>query len=498
VSATSPSVILSQRDVEFLLYEWLNVQALTAHERYSDHSREIFDAVLDLSRTLAEEHYRPHNQMSDAHEPHFDGERVHIIPQIKAALEAFAESGLLGSAMDASVGGEQLPQVVARACAVWLQAANASTSNYHLLSAGNANLLAHYGTADQIRRFVRPVVEGRFSGTMCLSEPQAGSSLSDVQTRAVPDGNDYRLFGSKMWISGGDHELTENIVHLVLARIEGAAPGVKGLSLFIVPRFLVDDEARLTERNDVTLAGINHKMGQRGCVNTVLSFGDGRHQVDGRPGAVGYLVGQPGQGLAYMFHMMNEARIAVGSLAVALGYTGYLHSLDYARTRLQGRLPSAKDPSLPQTAIVHHPDVRRMLLTQKSYVEGGLGLILYVAMVLDRIEVAPDEQERARLGLLLDVLTPIVKAWPSQWCLKANDLAIQVLGGYGYTRDYPLEQFYRDRSTCSAARSGWRAARRCRCSTRGSRPRCLQPGRSGANGAPPRTRSPRPAGASTR
>ena len=439
------SRILSAQDMEFLLFEWLHVEELTERKRFSEHSREVFDAVLELAQQLAENDFAPHNRASDVTEPYFDGERVHLIPEIGIALEAFSASGLMGGAMDASVGGGQLPEVMHRACFTWLQAANTSTAGYPMLTMANANLLQEYGTAEQVDRYVRPMVEGRFFGTMCLSEAQAGSSLADVATRAVrTEGDAYRLFGSKMWISGGDHEMSENIVHLVLARVEGAPAGVKGLSLFIVPRFLVDDDGSLAERNDVVLAGLNHKMGFRGTVNTILNFGEGKHRPLGDAGAVGYLVGAENRGLEYMFHMMNEARVVVGAGAVALGYTGYLHALDYARNRPQGRLLGRKDPASPQTMIINHADVRRMLLASKSYVEGGLGLVLYSARLLDELATAEDPAEEERLALLLDVLTPIVKAWPSQWCLKANDLAIQVHGGYGYSREYPVEQFYRD------------------------------------------------------
>src|SRR5688500_13176835 len=247
-----------------------------------------------------------------------------------------------------------------------------------------------------------------------------------------------------MWISGGDHELTENIVHLVLAKIPGGPPGVKGISLFIVPKFLVEEDGSLGERNDVVLAGLNHKMGYRGTTNTLLNFGEGVHTPGGQPGAVGYLVGEPHRGLTYMFHMMNEARIGVGMGATVLGYTGYLHALEYARTRTQGRPAAAKDPSSPAVPIIEHPDVRRMLLAAKSYAEGGLALGLYCARLVDEEQTAETEEQRARAHLLLDTLTPIAKAWPSQWGPVADDLAMQVLGGYGYTRDYPVEQFYRD------------------------------------------------------
>ncbi|WP_041842695.1 acyl-CoA dehydrogenase [Actinoplanes friuliensis] len=425
------SSILSQRDLEFLLYEWLDVEALTSRPRFAEHSRETFDAFLQVSAQIAEREFATHNRRNDAEEPRFDGERVHLIPEVKAALTTFNASGLLAGSLDEEVGGMQLPHVVHRACFAWFQAANIATSAYPLLTMANAHLLLTHAAQEHIDRFVGPMLEGRFTGTMCLSEPQAGSSLSDVTTRAVPAGDGtYRVTGSKMWISGGDHELTETIVHLVLARVAGAPAGVKGLSLFIVPKHLVGADGVVGERNNVDLAGLNHKMGFRGTTNAVLAFSESE----------GYLVGEEGRGLAYMFQMMNEARIGVGAGAVALGYTGYLHALAYARERLQGRPVAGKDPLAPPVPIIRHPDVRRLLLASKTYVEGALALILYASKLVDEKETG----NAAEAGLLLDVLTPITKAWPSQWCLKANDHAIQVHGGYGYTREYPVEQFYRD------------------------------------------------------
>ena len=437
--------LLSRRDLDFLLHEWLQVGLLTKRPRYAEHSRETIDAVLDLAEQIAWRDFRPHNKRSDANEPYFDGERVHLIPEIKAALEVFARSGLVGSSMDHSIGGLQLPAVVTGACFAFFQAANAGTSSYPFLTTANANLLQAHGTAELIETFARPMVEGRFFGTMCLSEPHAGSSLSDITTRAEPqaDGT-YRVFGNKMWISAGEHDLAENIVHLLLAKIPGGPAGVKGISLFVVPKVLVGPEGELGERNDVALAGLNHKMGQRGTVNTMLNFGEGAHLPGGRVGAVGYLVGEPHQGLSYMFHMMNEARVGVGTGATALGYTGYLQSLDYARTRPQGRPTAGKDPSAAQVPIIQHADVRRMLLAQKSYVEGALALNLYCGRLLDEHATGDTAQDRDRARLLLDVLTPLAKSWPSQWCLEANSLAIQVLGGYGYAREYDVEQLYRD------------------------------------------------------
>ena len=423
----APSLLLNARDLEFLLYEWLDVEALTSQPRFAEHSRETFDAALDLSQTVAERHFAPHNRRNDIEEPTFDGEKVQMHPEIGEALAVFSETGLMSAGMPAEVGGMQLPATVTMACFAWFHAANISTAGYPLLTVGNANLLLAHGSPEQIETYVLPMVEGRYFGTMCLSEPQAGSSLADVAVKAEPqpDGS-YRLFGNKMWISGGDHELSENIIHLVLARVPGSPPGVKGLSLFIVPKWLPEG------RNDVALAGLNHKMGFRGTTNTLLNFGEGRYTPDGEPGAVGYLVGEQNRGLSYMFHMMNEARIGVGMGAVALGYTGYLHALEYSRTRTQGRPVTDRDPTSPQIPIIDHADVRRMLLAQKAYVEGGMALSLYCAKMFDTDDP------------LLDLLTPIAKSWPAQWCLEANDLAIQVHGGYGYTRDYPVEQFYRD------------------------------------------------------
>ncbi|MBF6416092.1 acyl-CoA dehydrogenase [Nocardia cyriacigeorgica] len=438
------STLLSRRDLDFLLYEWLDVERLTERKRFAEHSRETFDAVLELSEQLATKYFASHNKLGDANEPTFDGERVTLIPEVGAALRAFAEAGLPGAAMDYELGGAQLPATVAQAGFAWFQAANPGTSGYPFLTMANANLLLTHGR-EHIDRFVRPMVEGRFFGTMCLSEPQAGSSLADIVTRAVPqpDGT-YRLFGTKMWISGGDHELGENIVHLVLAKIPGGPAGTKGISLFVVPRFLVEDDGSLGERNDVALAGLNHKMGYRGTVNTVLNFGEGKWTPGGAPGAIGYLVGEQHRGLTYMFTMMNEARIGVGLVATALGYTGYLESLEYARTRAQGRTKGAADPTTPQRPIIEHADVKRMLLAQKAYAEGALALVLYCARLVDEHRTATDDDERHALTLLLDILTPIAKSWPSQWCLEANSLAIQVHGGYGYTREYNVEQHYRD------------------------------------------------------
>ena len=456
--------------LDFLLYDWLQAESLATRERFADHSRETFDAVLDTCERIAREKYAPFNRTVDLQEPHFDGDKV-ILPQCThEARKAYAESGLLSAAQDYDVGGMQLPYAVEAAANSFFGAASISIGS-NLLTSGNANLLMAHGTPTQKQVFALNEFNGRWAGTMCLSEPQAGSSLSDVATRAVPDGEGYerdplgpryRLTGNKMWISSGDHELTENIVHLVLAKIPGPdgklVPGTRGISLFIVPKKLVDVDGQLTGvRNDVALAGLNHKLGWRGTTNTLLNFGEGRFPVGGQPGAVGYRVGEPGKGLACMFHMMNEARIGIGMAATMLGLAGYYASLDYARNRPQGRpvqgpknaagargaAAVVKDAAQPQVRIIEHADVKRMLLAQKSYGEGALALNLFCARLVDEQHTGtPEAADEARL--LLEVLTPIAKSWPSEFCLEANSLAIQIHGGYGYTRDFPVEQYWRD------------------------------------------------------
>ncbi len=440
------SLILNRRDLEFLLHEWLRVSDLTDRERFKEHSRETFDAILDVCAEVAATHFAPHNRAADLDEPFVadDGE-VRILPAIAPALDHYHATGLHTADFDAHLGGLQVPSTVTWAAYAWFQGANLSSIGYPMLARGNARVIVNHGSPQLIDAFARPILEGRWYGTMCLSEPHAGSTLADITTKAVPqDDGTYRVTGTKMWISAGDHPLGENIVHLVLAKIPGGPAGVKGISLFIVPKFLVGEDGSVGERNDVALVGLNHKMGHRGITNTLLNFGDGSHLPGGRAGAVGYLVGRENAGLAAMFTMMNEARIGVGMSAVALGYTGYLHSVQYARTRLQGRSLGTRDDAGPMIPIIEHADIRRMLLAQKSYVEAGLALSLFCAHLVDEAETHPDEHAREEAVRLLDLLTPVTKAWPAQWCLAANDLAIQVHGGSGYTKDFPVEQFYRD------------------------------------------------------
>ena len=448
-----------RKTIDFLLNDWLDVASLAARERYSEHSRETFESVLDTCQRIADEKFAPFNRLVDVQEPRLENGVV-ILPQCAYdAARAYVESGMIAATQDYDVGGMQLPYVVELAANVFFAKAGVGLGGGGMLTVGNANLLMAHGTPTQKTAFAQQEIDGKWFGTMCLSEPQAGSSLSDILTRAVPDGPGherdelgprYRLTGNKMWISNGEHDMSENIVHLVLAKIPAGdgklVPGVRGISLFIVPKLLVNAAGELTgERNDVALAGLNHKMGWRGLPNTLLNFGEGTFPVDGRPGAVGYLVGKPGDGLKCMFHMMNEARIGVGLGAVGIGFAGYAASLDYARSRKQGRpsTPAGKDPASPPVNIIEHADVKRMLLAQKSYVEGGLALELYCGRLVDEARTGSAESVPA-IKALLEILTPIAKSWPSEWCLEANNLAIQVHGGYGYTRDFPVEQYWRD------------------------------------------------------
>jgi butyryl-CoA dehydrogenase len=433
------SVIVNRRDLEFLLYECEQIERLFQGAPYAHLDRETVDSMIDSAQAIAEEFYLPVAARIDAQAPQFvAGGDVVLPPETGRALRAYADAGLFGQTFAQNAGGLELPYVVSTAINGLFSAANQSIANYSMLTVAAAHLLEKWGSERQKRLFLSKMLHGQWLGTMCLSEPQAGSSLADITTRAESAGEGtYLIRGTKMWISGGEHNLTENIVHLLLAKIPGGPPGVKGISLFIVPKRRVDERGGPGETNNITLVGLNHKMGQRGTTNCLLNFGE-------RGPTEGYLVGEPHQGLRYMFDMMNEARISVGHGAVTSGLAGYLYSLDYASERRQGRLPGHKDAASAQVPIIQHPDVKRMLLAQRAAVEGALALIFYCAALVDRKTVAPAAAEAEDLELLLQVLTPIAKSWPSEHCLEANKWAIQVLGGAGYTLDHPVERLYRD------------------------------------------------------
>lgn len=429
---------ISERELAFLLYEFLDTEAVLQRERYAEHTREVFDATLEAARQLAEDFLAPHLREADQNEPQFIDGQARLAAPVHAAWRAMADAGFLNAHWNEDEGGLQLPEVVLRAAMSAFYSANVGTASYAMLTIGAANLLRSFGSPALRERYLAPMGDGRYAGTMALTEPSQGSALGDIKTVAVPqaDGS-YRLFGQKMFISGGDQDLTENIVHMVLARIKDAPAGVKGISLFLVPKMLPAEGDQPARRNDVALAGLLHKMGWRSTTSTVLSFGE--HE-----GAVGWLVGREHQGLAHMFQMMNEARIGVGIMASSIAWRGFSESLSYARERPQGRLPSSKDPLSPQVKLLEHADVRRLLLAQKTYAEGSLALCLYACSLFEDQQSHPDAAEREQAAGLLDVLTPVVKSWPARYGAAANDMAIQVLGGAGYTRDYPLELLYRD------------------------------------------------------
>jgi len=432
------AAMINERDLEFMLYELFDSEGLIGRERYQDHDRQTFNEVINTAKAIAEKHFLPIRQKLDTHQPTFDGKKVHLIPELKSAIAAVNASGIGSATANYELGGMQLPPIVASAAATYLTIAGGVGMGYNMLTTANVNLLQAHASKELIDTWVKPMLDGRFMGTMAMTEPGSGSGLGDLSTKAIKasDGS-YRVSGSKIFISGGDHDLSENIVHLVLARVQGAAKGVKGISLFVVPKFLLNDDGSIGADNEVALAGLFHKMGGKAQTSTALSFGE-------KNGSVAYLVGEENQGLKYMFHMMNEARIMVGTSGAVLANAGFQYSLDYAKNRPQGRLPSCKDPLSSMVNIIEHADVRRMLLAQKAYAEGAMALVFYGTQLSDDEKTASSQEQREYAHTLLDFLTPIIKTWPSEYGPKANSYAIQVLGGHGYINEHPVEMFYRD------------------------------------------------------
>ncbi|MFZ5441283.1 MAG: acyl-CoA dehydrogenase [Myxococcota bacterium] len=425
--------LLSDRDVAFQLYEVHGAEALTKLPAFAEHSKETFELFLSAVRRFSREVLAPTYRPIDEAPPTLESGRVRTHALMKSIYPQLAELGLLNAARPAEVGGQQLPTTVFGVATAYLMAANLSAYGYAGLTTGAAHLIETFGTPELKRRFMEPMYAGRFTGTMALTEPQAGSSLADVKTRATDAGDgSFRLSGSKIFISGGDNDFAQNVVHLVLARIDGAPSGTKGISLFAVPR-LRDDGAD----NDVSVAGVIHKIGWKGIPSLALNFGE-------RGDCRGWLVGAPHRGLPQMFQMMNEARIMVGMNAVASAAVAFHESVRYAQERPQGRAATERDPSTPQVPIVQHADVRRMLLRQKAIVEGGLSLLIETSRFHDLSEHAPDAETKERAKLLLDLLTPVAKTFPAEKGFEANALAVQIHGGYGYSSEYPVEAWLRD------------------------------------------------------
>jgi len=430
------SKFVSERNVKFLLYEVFDIEDLTNYEYYQEHNRKMFDMVLKEALKLGKNLLFPLFEEMDRKQPELVGGEIKVHPSVKTILKEFGEGGWLTSRVPYEQDGEQLPHMLADVCEFIFETANYSAHAYAGLTIGAAGLIETFGSKALYDTYVPRMHAGEWQGTMALTEPEAGSSLSDIATIAEPTDQDYHLIkGQKIFISAGDHDGVENVVHLMLAKISGAPAGVKGISLFVVPKKRIASDGSLVS-NDVAASGVYHKLGYRGCPIAQLSMGD---KNDCR----GWLVGEPHQGLKYMFQMMNEARIGVGMGATAMATAAYYASLEYTKTRNQGRKPGQKDPNSPAVPIIEHADVKRMLLFQKAVVEGALCLLTQCSKYVDLQKVLQGE-DKEKYHLLLEILTPVAKSYPSEMGNLSISAGLQCLGGSGYCDDYPLEQYYRD------------------------------------------------------
>ncbi|MBP7736350.1 MAG: acyl-CoA dehydrogenase C-terminal domain-containing protein [Spirochaetes bacterium] len=426
----------SERNLAFTLFNVHDIESLLGLERFGEYTRESVDMIIGTAMKIASGHMFPLFSEMDKNPPKYVDGTIRVHPKVKEFTAMAGEGGWISAIFPYESGGQQMPVSVFNACQFIFAAANYSLSVYPGLTTGAVNLILSFGSEELRKAYVSPMTEGKWQGTMALTEPEAGSSLSDVRTSAEPTDRGYYLIrGQKTFISSGDNDVAENIVHLMLARVKGAPAGVKGLSLFVVPKYRFAAPGKL-EPNDVSCAGCYHKMGYRGAPIAQLSMGE---SDDCR----GWLVGEANKGLSYMFQMMNEARINVGLGATGIASAAYHASLEYARERLQGRSISEKDPAKPQVPIIEHADVKRMLLQQRAIVEGSLSLIVYAGKLVDLAQAGSGE-EKERNELLLDFLTPIVKTYPSEMGIISTSLAIQCLGGYGYSDEFPVEQYMRD------------------------------------------------------
>jgi alkylation response protein AidB-like acyl-CoA dehydrogenase len=424
---------ISHRNLRFLLHEVLNASDLKRFEYYQDYDKEAFDMALDAAKQIADNVIFPYNKEMDRFKVTVpDGRTVHVHPQLKNIIQSIAEGGWISANAPYEVGGSQMPITLTN-CGLATFYAGSVNACYPFLTAGAANLIQTYGSQELKDSYLPNMYSGAWQGTMALTEPQAGSSLSDVVASAEATEKEgvFKIKGQKIYISGGDHDAVDNVVHLLLARMKGAPAGTKGISLFVVPKYRLDGEF-----NDVTTAGVYGKMGQKNYVAAHLMYGESDD-------CEGYLIGQANQGLSYMFQMMNEARIGTGLVAFANASAAYYASLKYANERPQGRHPSNKDATQPQILIIEHAEVRRMLLLQKAIVEGGIALLLECSMLSD-IAHAADGEEKENAHLLLELLTPMAKTYPSEMGIISVKTAMQSLGGAGYCDDFPIEQYYRE------------------------------------------------------
>ncbi|WP_394750428.1 acyl-CoA dehydrogenase [Spongiimicrobium salis] len=426
--------------LKYLVYHVHGLEELLTYERFQDHDKESLNLYIDAVKEFSDRELFPYVKEMDENPAYHKNGTVIVHEQVAVMMKKGGEMGLIAAPFDYDIGGLQIPFMVQTATSYIQDAANNHLPGYAGLTQGAAELIVHFGNEHLKETYVPRMLSGTWGGTMCLTEPQAGSSLSDIVTKATPTAQDYyKISGQKIFISGGDHQYAENIVHLVLARIEGAPSGTKGISLFVVPKHRPDAQGVL-EGNDVTTVADFQKMGQRGYCTTHLGFGDAE---DCR----GWLVGEPHQGLKYMFLMMNGARISVGRGAAAIAMAAYCASLEYANERPQGRKLTStgkKNPDERQSLIIEHPDVRRMLLLQKSIVESALSLVLLASKYQDIAQATKDSEEKKKYALLLEMIIPVVKTFPSEAGAEAVDNGLQVLGGYGFCSDFILQQYYRD------------------------------------------------------
>jgi butyryl-CoA dehydrogenase len=426
---------MSMRNLRFQLHEVLNVEQLTEYERYTEHNKEMFDMMLDTAKQISDNLLFPIYTEMDEKKPTMRNGIVHVHPQIQQIMQEVGQTGWIVAQEDFQHGGQQMPATVYNAANFIFHAANTSAASYFGLTMGSAELISAFGSKELQETYMTKMFAGEWQGTMALTEPHAGSSLGDIYSTATEasDGS-YKIKGQKIFISAGDHDGVENVVHLMLAKIEGSPVGTKGISLFVVPKHRPENGALVP--NDVVTAGFEEKMGMKGCPVAHLVMGD-------NDDCKGWLVGEPHNGLRYMFQMMNGARISVGMMSTALSSAAYYASLEYANERPQGRTPSNRDMSSPQENIINYADVKRMLLFQKSVMEGSLALVSQCAMYADMVRVSEGE-DKVKYQMLLDLLTPMAKGYPSEISVQSTSQGMQVLGGAGFCSDFPLQQHYRD------------------------------------------------------
>ncbi|MBW2097114.1 MAG: acyl-CoA dehydrogenase, partial [Deltaproteobacteria bacterium] len=434
-----PDLLSDQRDMEFTIFEQLQADKLCAHEPYKEFSRDLFEMIMTESLKMSAREAMPLNAVGDREGCRMEDGQVNVPKAFQEPWRLFTEWGWIVLTEPPDVGGQGIPQVIGLTCLEHTLAANYSFYSFLSLTKGAVRLIQNFGTEDQKNRYMFKMLEGQWAGTMCLTEPNAGSDVGAVKTMAKrnPDGT-FSISGSKIFITDGDHDLTENIIHPVLARIEGAPAGTRGISLFLVPKYCVNDDGSLGEFNDIKVTGLEEKMGLHGSPTCAMNFGE-----DGK--CVGELLGEENRGMRIMFQMMNEARLGVGLAGMALASTAYLHSLEYAKERIQGTdFREAGNPDAPSVPIIRHPDVRRMLMYMKSLVEGMRGMIYFGAYCMDRVSIATDDEDRSKWQGFVDLLIPVIKGYSSEMGFRVVETAMQVYGGYGYVSEYPVEQFLRD------------------------------------------------------